>query len=373
MDRVSRLSLLVLLGACHVILPLGPAPSDTPPRDGSYPDAADTATPEMPVADMADAAADMAVADMADAAADTATSDTATSDSAPPDTATSDTAPPDTAAPDLLVPDLALPDAKQPPQLMVMVSNGSQRYSISGQPLGSTMQVPYPGTKPSDAVVRDLVSFGGGKLAFYNGTFTPYLTIYDPKAGFSHETTGMSTVNAQYGGGVAAWKNLVFATSMQTAYNPFPKVAMFDTATKLAASFTPPDQSCDITVGLDGKLYVLDTINQVFVYQLQSPPSAPKHIDTIKPSLTQVRAIAVNAQSEIFATLWSGAIQRLSSTGAPLTSLNPKIGNLIDIDLGLGVVVASSSTGKLVVTDESFSNPMTFSVGSSPAYVAIVP
>jgi hypothetical protein len=58
-----------------------------------------------------------------------------------------------------------------------------QEYSPSGS-LVQSISVPYPGgARPATETVRDMSVTGEGRVAVFNGTFSPYLSIYDPGNG----------------------------------------------------------------------------------------------------------------------------------------------------------------------------------------------
>ena len=85
---------------------------------------------------------------------------------------------------------------------------GSQVRSVTiPPPIGSSADEP-----------RDLVADANGKVYVYNGTFNPYLAIYDPATGTWSQTTfsGWSTVNNVSYGGAEAFKTYVFTSDMNT-------------------------------------------------------------------------------------------------------------------------------------------------------------
>ena len=107
-------------------------------------------------------------------------------------------------------------------RLYVTHQNRLHEYTTSGT-LVKTYDVPYPtGSRPLSENARDLVMTPEGRLALYHGTFSPYLSWFDPAAEhWKHATAdGWTTANNLSYGGIAAHGHNVFVTDMDTTSAP---------------------------------------------------------------------------------------------------------------------------------------------------------
>ncbi len=225
---------------------------------------------------------------------------------------------------------------------------------------------PYPITENA----RDVVYLANGDAAVYNGTFSPFLSVYSPVTrSWSHYTcAGWSTVANTTYGGIAVHQNFIFATDMATAGAAPKGIVRFDINGGYECSRWDDDiygsswSYIDVAVGLDGWVYslssggrsinVLDPVG--FTYDRTIVTGVP---------LSNLRAIAVNASGDIFGAGYDGTIYHFDSTGAMQKSLllgsNPGAINLNDIDVAEdGTLVVSS--GRIHVTDEDFTAPSVF-------------
>ena len=85
-------------------------------------------------------------------------------------------------------------------------------YNTSGTQIGD-LAVPYPdGPAPITESLRDITQLGDGRLAVFNGTFNPYLSIFDfNTATWTHTVVpGWSTSNNSRFGGIASVGDLIF-------------------------------------------------------------------------------------------------------------------------------------------------------------------
>jgi len=86
----------------------------------------------------------------------------------------------------------------------LLTANDQIRGFDEAGSLTGTIDIEYPaGAYPATEHARDIVMLAGGNIAVYNGTFDPYLSIYNATtSSWSHHTMpGFSTVNnVSYGG-----------------------------------------------------------------------------------------------------------------------------------------------------------------------------
>ena len=234
------------------------------------------------------------------------------------------------------------------------------------------------GTIPNPDSARDVaMKTGGNDVHVFNGTFTPSLSTLDTSTSlWSHQTfAGWSTVNNISYGGIALGGAYVFTTDMATAGAGAPQgIVRFNLgggATRFATGVDP----IDLNVGQDGLLYVLDG-QFVYVYDPESL-ALQQTIDldsTIAPG--DYRAVAANGAGELFIVDWAGNLYKTDSSGNVITSVNlsgtAASINLSDVDVSSqGAVVVGDAAGGVTVTDENFTGPFNFTVGSSVVFVGL--
>ncbi len=232
--------------------------------------------------------------------------------------------------------------------------------------LVQSVPVPYgTGTRPGTESVRDIVVGSTGSYYIYNGTFSPYLTVYEPDAGsWEHFTfSGWSTVNNGSYGGIAIDDNYVHLTDMWTANNGTPSgLVRFDTTDFSAERYASGREYIDITRGLNGYLYAVRNGGTnaggwtVDVYDLEGSCG---QINTITLG-HEVRGIAVNAEGEIFGADLSDFIYHFRSDGVILNSVDSGGADLTDIDIASdGTLVIGERFGRVILTDETLNTPTT--------------
>jgi hypothetical protein len=279
------------------------------------------------------------------------------------------------AVPDGAQPDTG-PDASvSPPLVLAAAGNSFYVFDTNGTSQQAAIPIPYgTASRPNSEDARDLVGLAGGKVAFYNGTFSPYLSVYDPGSTtklWNHNTyQGWSTVaNVSYGG-LAAWGTYLYATDMAAGTTDTTAgIVRFVTGT-WATGRHGNEGFIDVNVGLDNKVYALH-FDKKKVVMFDPKTMAPLKTFTLP---VQARALTVNAKGEIFAAAWSGYLYHIAGNYTVVNQLDTKENDLMDIDLGYGALVASNRFGKVVVTTEALSASSSFSVGvSKPTFIALVP
>lgn len=286
-----------------------------------------------------------------------------------------------------LAPVAALADPHTPGNLLISTENVIYETTPDGTVVGAHA-AQYPGgSYPATESARDLVVDGDGIVHLYNGTFSPYLSSRDPVAGnptWTHQTyTDWKTVNNGSYGGIDVYENQVFVTDMITTNG----VVAFNMDSGVAFRFADGTDAIDLTVGLDGLLYVL------------SPGGSPggRTIDVYDPEsyafirsidLTAIfgwnahRAVAVNANGDIYVADWDGEIHHVDAAGTLIQTIAPPcdwIGRDIqcsfyDINISeSGQLVLGSRFGEIVVTDVNFASVSKFQIGDRGAFVEFVP
>ena len=256
-------------------------------------------------------------------------------------------------------------DAQAPtPNLLVVTNRTLKEYTLSGSLVRSVPITPDPAGDASWS--RDVTVDDVGRAHVYDGTFNPSLNTLDPASGSwsPRKHPGWSTVNNVSFGGVAAFGNYVFATDMWTAGNVDPNargLIRFDLTNNTSVRFFPTVDFIDVNLGLDGLLYGLQDEYTIRVFD----PNTLALVRTVGLA-SDVRAVAVDTNGEIFGASWAFRVHRFSSTGALLQSFDTSGNSTIDIDIDLaGRVIFGSRDGRVYVTDRQLSPPIVFD--SSPA------
>ena len=241
--------------------------------------------------------------------------------------------------------DRVCPSAFDPANLLVVTNNTLREYTTAGA-LVQSFDVPYPGGRLVTESARGVTVGQDGQAYVYNGTFSPYLSAFDPSAEtWSHTTyAGWSTVNNVSYGGVGHFQQYIFASDMATAGAPEKGIIRFNTSEGSALRFADTKDFSTVSVGLDGEVYGIES-GQIDVFD----PNTLALLRTVTvPSSTDPRGLAVDASGDIFTSDWNGYVYYFDASGNLVDSLNttPLVGgvginNLTNIDV--------SAAGNLVV------------------------
>jgi len=184
-----------------------------------------------------------------------------------------------------------------------------QEYTTTGTLIRS---IELPDFSEGDyADVRDVVLDFHGNVQIYNGTYDPRLTTYDPvtDALSNKQFPNWSSARNNTFGGLATWRNFVFATDQETP-GDVPDleegIVRFDMETLRARRFVDDGDFIDLAVGLDGSLYALGpgstpTGQYIRVY---NPLDMALEREIQLPAGTQyenILAITVDAAGNIYA------------------------------------------------------------------------
>lgn len=254
-----------------------------------------------------------------------------------------------------------------PGNVLVSYDNTVFEHTPDGE-LVSQLSIP---TNSSGEVSRDLVVLDDGRLAVFNGTFAPTLSIWNGSTWEHLTLAGWSTVNNVSYGGIAAFGNTVLVTDMFTYGGESMGIIAFDLSSGTARHVYDANEYIDLAIGKDGLLYALrNAYGDLDVID----PATFTLLRTVDLGHTSgSRSVDVNANGEIFMSSWSGYIGHYTAAGELLNTLTIG-GSLFDIDLdGAGRVITGSRFDNAYITDESFSSLNSIYNGRWNIFVANVP
>ncbi len=280
-----------------------------------------------------------------------------------------------------------------PGNLLVSVENfgGAFADTVNEYTTGGAQvqqfSVPYPGGRPVTEDVRDIAVDQTGRVQIYNGTFAPFLTTLTPTSSgpgagtYDHHTTaGWSTVANVSFGGIGTLGNFAFVTDMATSGPGSPNgLIRFDLTTFSAMRFAAGNDYGDLTIGLDGRLYALNNpgggvpAHQIDIFDPITLASLGSITLSAALQTADLRGLAVDASSNIFAAGWDGSLYQVSTAGAIVNSRPTGFSNLEDIDVSAsGQIVAGGRFGDVVLTTTALTSQTSFNVADIPIHVAFV-
>jgi len=177
----------------------------------------------------------------------------------------------------------------------------------------------------SDGGIRDIVVDPSSRIQAFNGTATPSLTTRSGGTLTENTLVGWSTANVTDFGGIAAYKNYIYVTDQVTGSDaPTDQgVIRFDTSNNYAATrFATSLDPCDLSLGMDGLLYVLSgnsssTAGTITVFD----PLTMNVVNTITPPGIDNRAVAADSAGNIYVGSFNGTLTKIDSTGAVLNTI----------------------------------------------------
>ncbi len=220
-----------------------------------------------------------------------------------------------------------------------------QEYTRNGDLVRS---VALPSFTGASADVRDLVVDRQGNVQIYNGTLQPRLSTYDPVAETLTQKTfdKWNTAEEKIGGGLAAWRNFVFATDqLLSGENPLSDAGIirFDIEAGTAQRFVDDGNFIDVTVSPDGRLYALGpggaaASRFIRVYD----PVSMVRLGQITGLPGDLRAITVAANGDIFGV-----------RNSPNVALNPYVYRYNSSGVLIGQYRVQASPGVLLPNAEA--------------------
>jgi hypothetical protein len=229
---------------------------------------------------------------------------------------------------------------------------------------------PYPGSE----YLRDIVVDANGVINAFNGTFSPLLTRYSPVSRtFTHRTfANWNLINSSSYGGIAAFQNFIYATDMDVANETnLNGIVRFDTSANTAMRFAAGTNYIDLNMGLDGKLYALNSSTAGVDIFDPSTMALVGHI-TIPPDISgadYVRGIAADQLGRLFISGYQGVIYRLDSSGGVEKVGATGFSALTDLDIDeTGRLVVAQQDGWIIVGDTNLDSFTPFPGVSHPFY-----
>lgn len=253
------------------------------------------------------------------------------------------------------------------------------------------ISVPRPGNEDP----RDITVGTDGRLYLFNGTFAPYLSIYNPQTDqwTSTNFARWSLANNVTYGGIGVNQSSIFTSDYATSGDTdgvHDGIVKWDLSGDNPSRFALGSDCRDLSMGLDGKLYAL-LVGNGHLIRAFDPATLQivNSVDHTYPNFPDlggnVTTIAGDANGNIYIMDIFGPMRKVSPEGAVLTTRNwwstNQFNYVCDIELGAdGIMVLSNDDRKVLVTDQSLSPsaPVTiFTVGTyfdiNGTFVALVP
>ncbi len=234
-----------------------------------------------------------------------------------------------------------------------------------------TIVVPNAAEEGARSEPRDLAQTDDGRIAVFNGTFEPYLSVYDPATTeWTHVTApDWALTNMVYAGGLATYDHFVFVVN-HSIITAEAAVIRFDLdggePTWFAVGRTDIQ---DVSVGLDGLLYVQDDLGEVQIYDLETLEFQRElSIDLA----TGEAGVVADADGNIYGVSWSNFAVKVAPDGTELARLDfDGVVNTFDLDLRAnGSILIGERKGTILQTDTSFATPRPLSIASTSVFVA---
>ncbi|MFB2896140.1 beta strand repeat-containing protein [Aerosakkonemataceae cyanobacterium BLCC-F50] len=260
--------------------------------------------------------------------------------------------------------------------ILVSTNQTIGEYTQAGTAVSAAINIPYgAGARPGTESARDIIIDQNNLVFNYNGTFDPFLSIYDrSNSSWNHRThPGWSTVNNVSYGGIAKYQNFVYATDMITSGpgDTPTGIVRFDLSNNTSARFADTQQYIDLTMGLDGVLYALKDDSSSSGRTVDAYDPVTMNLLWTTTLANDARGIAVNENGDIFAAAWDGNIRHFDCDGNQLNFKASGTTNLSDIDVSFdGKIIVGSRFGQVIITDESLASQTSFSVGSDDIFVS---
>lgn len=249
----------------------------------------------------------------------------------------------------------------------IMVSDGQSllNYGLEGNLL-SSVAIPANATNETR---RDLIQLADGRVAVFNGTFQPVLSVLEGEVWTHHSFPGWSTANNLSYGGIATDQNFIYVTDGNTSGASEKGIVRFDINNGFNAErFLISNEYIDVTLGLDNRLYALrNTYGDLDIID----PATMQIVSSLDLGHTSSsRAATGDSSGNIYMASWNGNVYQYSNTGAQQKLVN--LGSsLIDIDINeAGEILASDRSGNVFRLNEQLTILSSFSADTSSVFVA---
>lgn len=283
--------------------------------------------------------------------------------------------------------------------ILVSYDNQIREYTTDGT-LVQTIDVDYPGGRPSSERVRDIVVDDDGVIHAYNGTFDVYISSFDPSdelALWRHRpVAGLNTANNISFGGIAVAGSIVMATDQQlSGESPDSSgIVAVDLLTDTHDRFAEGTAAIDVNLGQDGRVLVLSPGGSpegrtLDVYAAGGSFSLLDSID-----LTEIfgfnghRAVTADAFGTYYVADWDAELHRFAigasvavETIRPCADLvvPPTDCRFVDVDIDQnGTLALGTSGGGIVLVNSEFEVTSALDLraifrSARPAFVTFVP
>ncbi|MEM6817671.1 MAG: hypothetical protein AAF578_02675 [Pseudomonadota bacterium] len=291
-------------------------------------------------------------------------------------------------------------DPLTPGNLLVTEDGVIYELTTDGQII-QTIPIEYPGGPSSTSDLgRDLVVSESGLIHVFNGTFDPFVSSIDPSAAnptWSHQTEGdFSIVNNVTYGGIASFGNRIFATDQFTFGDSSRDnigILVFDEVGSEPFRFALGTDAIDVTIGLDGLVYVLAGTGSPSgrALEVYNPETyelvRSAELRTLVGDRASRRAVAADEAGTLYLADIGGQIQKVEwgidgsvtvesfSFMCPLSSDFEIPCFFSDIDfMPDGNLVLGDRLGNVNIVDpELMAVQSIFSIGDRTTFVAVVP
>ncbi len=249
-------------------------------------------------------------------------------------------------------------------------TNTLREYTRAGQ-LVQSIPVPWPaGQRPSSEYVRDVVAIDAQRAAMFNGTFDPYLSVYDSATNtWTHSTApGWSTINNRTYGGITRLGASLFVSDMATGSSEDMLNGLLRHREPIGdwTRFGEGYEFRDVTAGLNEQLYAVENwTDWTAVVRVFAADSLTLN-RTLYLHGWDVRALAVNASGKIFAGSNTGILYRYGADGVLEQSVSLGV-NIADVEFSPTGELLVAGDNTVFLTDESLSSISSFSFTSTYA------
>ncbi|HEX7028491.1 MAG TPA: hypothetical protein VF268_14720 [Gammaproteobacteria bacterium] len=254
----------------------------------------------------------------------------------------------------------------RPGNILVSTNDTVYEYTTDGE---LVTQIPIPAS-PENEMPRDLTVLQDGRLAVFNGTFSPVLSVFDGSVWTDLSIDGWSTPNNITYGGITSIGDTVFVTDGYTAGGEAKGLIAVDLAGGTHERFIDANDYIDLTLGKDGLLYALRNVYGALDVVDPATYSVIRSVSLGHTSSS--RSAIANADGIIYMVSLSGYIGQYDSNGTLLNTLSIR-SYIHDIDIDNdGRIIVGSNSGEVYLTDENLSSFSEIPVSTSDTFVSFV-
>jgi hypothetical protein len=246
-----------------------------------------------------------------------------------------------------------------PDNILVTYFQSIREYTRDGT-LVQSIPVPYPDEpRPGTEWLKDVAMLADGRMAVFNGTFSPYMSIFNPASNsWSHSTVEGWRVGNNVGlSGIGAFGTRVFANDQDfVSFIGDEGMVVFDADTGTGNRFEPRFGTRDVNIGADGKLYSIGArfVSQDSIY-VYDPITLELERTLAHPNEFDPGAVAADADGNIY-IVEAHRVRKTAPNGdlIEIISLPTFFPNDLDIAAD-GTVLIGSHVDGVFITDLSFS------------------